>query len=390
MNHKICMLVTSTFTYDTRVQKETKTLAQDGGYDVTVFALHKGDAPQDETRDDYHVERIHIRSRRWGKSLPVRAIKYLEFCAHAVRRITRIHPAIVHAHDVDALIPGYIAASLSRAELIYDAHELWAERQHNIIRYPWLRRLVVAFEGLLSRRADAIITVNPSLANHLAEQHSIPMPTVLMHCQEYQPVARNDIIRQEFGIPPDQRIVIYAGLMKPGRGLDMLIRAAPYLDDAVIILMGPERIRGELEDLTGELGVQDLVYFRDPVSPEEVQHYVASSDVGVMPTQNVDLSYYYGAGNKLFHYLAAGIPAAVSDHPEKRRIVETYGVGVVFDETDPQDIARAINELLNDEETYQAMCQRAREATQETLNWRVESRKLLSLYVQLLEKSTAI
>jgi glycosyltransferase involved in cell wall biosynthesis len=383
------MLVTSTFTYDTRVQKEAKTLAQDAGYDVTVFALHKGDAPQVERRDGYQVERIHVRSRSWGKNLLARAIKYLEFCVRAIRRVKRFHPAVVHAHDVDALIPGYIAARLGRAKLVYDAHELWAERQHNIIRYPWLRRLVVAFEGLLSSRADAVITVNPSLANHLAEQHCIPIPTVLMHCQEYQPVARNDILRQEFNLPPDQRIIIYAGLMKPGRGLDLLIRAAPYLDRAVIILMGPERIRSQLERLATELEVRDRVFFRDPVPPEEVRHYVASADVGVMPTQNVDLSYYYGAGNKLFHYLAAGIPAAVSDHPEKRRIVETYGVGAVFDETNPQDIARAINQLLNDETAYQAMCRRAQKATRETLNWKTESGKLLSLYAQLLETDPA-
>jgi glycosyltransferase involved in cell wall biosynthesis len=382
--NRVAMLVTSTFTYDTRVQKEAKALAQEGGCDVTVFALHKGDAPRTERRDGYRVERIHVRSRSWGKNLPARAVKYLEFCVRAVRRITRLRPAVVHAHDVDTLIPGYVASLLSRAKLVYDAHELWVERQHNVIRYPWLRQLVIAFEGALSRQADAVVTVNPSLAGYLAKQHDIPQPTVLMHCHEYQPIEPSDVLRQELGIRPEQRIVIYAGLMKPGRGLDRLIHAAPYLDQAVVVLMGPERIRDSLERLTKELKVQDRVLFRDPVPPEEVRHYVASADIGVMPTQNVDLSYYYGSGNKLFHYLGAGVPAAVSDHPEKRRIVETYGVGVVFDETDPQDIARAINALLNNEETYRAMSQRAREATREELNWSLESRKLLSLYARLL------
>jgi glycosyltransferase involved in cell wall biosynthesis len=383
------MLVTSSFTYDTRVQKEAKTLAEDGGYDVVVFALHRRSEPQVELRDGYRVERIHVRSRGWGKSLLARAVKYMEFCVRGVRRITRLNPVVVHAHDVDALIAGYVAARLSQAKLIYDAHELWAERQHNVIRYGWLRRLVIAFEGILSRRAGAVITVTPSLANHLAAQHRIPVPAVLMHCQEYQPVERNSILRQELDIRPEQRVVIYAGLMKQGRGLEELIRAAPYLNRAVIVLMGPELIRERLERLARDVGVQDRVLFRDPVPVAEVERYVASADIGVMPTQNVDLSYYYGAGNKLFHYLGAGLPAAVSNHPEKRRIVETYGVGVVFDETDPRDIARAINELLNDDETYTAMSQRARIVTRETLNWQVESRKLLSLYAQLLETNSA-
>lgn len=385
MTSTISMLVTSSLTYDTRVQKEARALAQEAGYDVTVFALSVGGSPRVELRDGYRVERLEVRSKSWGKSLPVRAVKYLEFCMRAIRRITQLRPAVVHAHDVDALIPGYVAARLTRAKLVYDAHELWAERQHNIIRHAWLRRMVVGFERTLSRRAHAVITVNRFLANYLAERHKLPMPTVLMHCQESQLIERNDVLRQEFKIPRNQRIVIYAGLVKPGRGLDMLIRAAPYVDDAVIVFMGPEHIRGQLERLARELDVHNRVFFRKPVPTEEVQRYIASADLGVTATQNIDLSYFYASENKLFHYIAAGIPAAVSDHPEKRRIVESYGVGAVFDETDPQDIARVINGLLNDEETYRDMCQRARAAARDTLNWRVESRKLLSLYARLLE-----
>ena len=120
--------------------------------------------------------------------------------------------------------------------------------------------------------------------------------------------------------------------------------------------------------------------------PDEVARYVTSADLGVIPTQDVDLSYHYGAGNKLFHYIMAGIPAAVSDQPEKQRIVETYGVGAVFDQSDPQDIARVINSLLNDRERYERMCRNARRAAREELNWGHEARKLLALYERLLER----
>jgi glycosyltransferase involved in cell wall biosynthesis len=81
----------------------------------------------------------------------------------------------------------------------------------------------------------------------------------------------------------------------------------------------------------------------------------------------------------------AGVPVAVSNQPEKRRIVETYAVGAVFDETDPYDIARVINQLLDDEQTYQAMCQRARQVSHDIFNWEIESCKLLALYAHLLD-----
>ncbi len=382
---KIAMLVINAFTHDTRVQKEAKALTQ-AGYEVTVFALHGKGLLEQETRDGYQVERIRVRSRVWGTHLFIRLLKYLEFSARVIRCIVRLHPGFVHAHDVNALLPAYIAARLASAYLIYDAHELWAERRAVLLRSDFLRRFVKFIEGTLARRADAVVTVNPSIADLLAKQYNLSsVPIALMHCQEYEEAERTDILRQEFSIPEDYHIVIYAGLMCRGRGLENMIAAARYLDKAVVVLMGPNRMKGKLRGLIAEQNLENRVFIREPVPPSDVTRYVSSADLGVIPTQNVDLSYYYGSGNKLFHYLMAGIPAAVSDHPEKRRIVEAYNVGVVFDETDPQNIALVINQLLKDEQTYQAMCARARQVSRDVFNWEIESRKLLTLYQRLLD-----
>ena len=183
---RVCMLVTTNFTYDSRVQKEAKSLTQDGGYEVTVFALRKGNAPLTERRDGYRVERIQLASKTWGKHLAIRLFKYMEFCLRIIRRVVNLKPAIVHAHDVDTLIPGYIAAQLSRARLVYDSHELWAVRTHNVIRYPWLRNLVTTVEGYLARRADLVITVSQTIADYLAEAYDMPKPLVLMNTHAYQ------------------------------------------------------------------------------------------------------------------------------------------------------------------------------------------------------------
>jgi glycosyltransferase involved in cell wall biosynthesis len=379
----IAMLVINPFIHDTRVQKEAKALAH-AGYDVTVYALHKPGLPRTETRDGYDVVRITIRPHQWRVNSLRLLVKYLEFCLRAIHQIQQQHPAIIHAHDVNALIPAFLAARRTHASLIYDAHELWAERRATLLQSAALRRFLRWIEGTLARRAAAVITVNPSIAELLQQQYQLPTcPTVLMHCQEFAIPARNDILRREFDIPPDQRIVIYPGLFVQGRGLEHLIAAAPYLDRAVIVLMGRNQLGNKLQTQIANLGLEQHVFIRLPVPPEEVLHYVASADIGVMPTQSIDLSYHYGAGNKLFHYMMAGIPAAVSDQPEKRRIVETYQIGAVFDQTDPQDIARVINQLLNDTETYTAMSQRARELARDQFNWQLESQKLLRLYQRL-------
>jgi glycosyltransferase involved in cell wall biosynthesis len=381
----VVMLVLNAFRHDTRVRKEAKSLTQ-AGYQVTVFALHEAGLCEHEIQDGYQVDRIHVRSRSWGNSSFMRSLKYLEFSLRFVYRTIKLHPAVLHAHDVNALVPGFVAARLTGAHLIYDSHELWSERRTPLLRAAWLRRLLTFVEGLLARRADAVITVNMSLARHIADRHRTPLPTVIMHSQEYETVERSDVLRQELDIPAGKHIAIYAGRLAPDRGLEYLIEAAEALDRTVVVLMGQDRMNGTLQRLIAERGVHERVLIREPAPPAEVLRYVASADLGVVPTQSIDLSYHYSLGNKIFHYLMAGIPLAVSDQPEKRHIVETYGVGAVFDQTDPKDIARAVNELLADENEYAAMCQRARKIAREKFNWQIESQKLLALYDRLLHK----
>ena len=95
---------------------------------------------------------------------------------------------------------------------------------------------------------------------------------------------------------------------------------------------------------------------------------------------------YYALGNKIFHYIAAGVPIAVSDQPERRRIVQKYGVGIVFDASDPQDIARKIRHVLQDPQSCQQMRQRARQAHLTELNWEKEAQKLCQVYQELEAK----
>jgi glycosyltransferase involved in cell wall biosynthesis len=55
--------------------------------------------------------------------------------------------------------------------------------------------------------------------------------------------------------------------------------------------------------------------------------------------------------NKIFEYLASGLPIVVADYPEARKIADDHGVGVTFDPYDPRSIAAAINRLAENSET---------------------------------------
>jgi len=373
------MSVLNKFKHDTRVIKETRSLVN-AGHNITVYALNDGQLPNYEERDGFRVKRINQRVLHWRLRPP--GLVYVETVLKMSHRLIQEKADVYHAHDAKALPACYLAAKVRRVPLVYDAHEFVPHAGGNNWRGRFKAKLWYFFERHLIRQADGVITINVSIAQELAQLYDVE-PTVLMNCQEYVDVPRNDVLREELRIAPEDRIAIYPGIFAPGRGLEQLIKGAEYLDHVVLVLMGPDKLEGELQKLVQDLGVEDSVKIRAPVPPENVPRYVASADIGVMPTQAIRPSYYYGSGNKLFHYIMAGIPAAVSDHPEKRRIVETYDIGAVFDESDPRRIARTINSLLSDEDRYQQMCRNAKEAARTDLNWSVEEQKLIGLYCSL-------
>ena len=92
-----------------------------------------------------------------------------------------------------------------------------------------------------------------------------------------------------------------------------------------------------------------------PVPPELVEAYASSADVGVSPIVPSCLNYRYSLPNKLFQYMAAGIPVVASDFRQVREVVEGSGCGLVVDTTRPEAIARGIRRVLADPAEAAAM-----------------------------------
>ena len=110
----------------------------------------------------------------------------------------------------------------------------------------------------------------------------------------------------------------------------------------------------------------------------------ASADIGVAPIENVCLSYYLCSPNKLFEYLLAGLPVVTSDFPELKRVVEQFQVGGYFDPSSPEQIASAVEMVLNDS-TMSEKLVAAKQRILADYCWENESVKLLEAYESIVE-----
>jgi glycosyltransferase involved in cell wall biosynthesis len=386
------MFVINGVSADTRVIREAASLAA-AGHDVTVLGMREGAQAAHEVLEGFRVERVRRDPQPRGIEAPAGSEKagpgalglawaLLDYWRHATFRARALRADAYHAHDLVTL-PAAWAARLGRpARLVYDAHELFTE----IGRLGRLPRLVLGLlERLLIGRADRRITVNASIARELARRYGVPEPLVIRNCPRSTgtpPSQEASPLRSYAGVPDGLPIVLFQGMFMPHRGLENLVRAVPFLPSAHLVLMGWGPLAEPLKELASSQGMALRVHVVAGVPLADLLVYTAGADVGVIPYRNVGLNNYYTSPNKLFEYVAAGVPIAASRFPELRRVVEGLHLGRTFDPERPEDIAATLAAMLQDPAALAAVRARVAAAAPD-FTWEAESRKLVGLYAEL-------
>jgi glycosyltransferase involved in cell wall biosynthesis len=159
-----------------------------------------------------------------------------------------------------------------------------------------------------------------------------------------------------------------------------------HVPGAVLVIRGPEHeVYGPAyHALARRVGVSERVYCVGPVPSARVVEAARAGDIGLWTLlANVGLNFHYALGNKIFEYLAAGLPLLVADLPEARRLVQRYQVGLCFDPDSPASIAAVINRMVHEHgfwETCQAHIPLALQAMQADQEWA----RLVDVYRKLM------
>ncbi len=375
--HHVVMLVRNAYTHDTRVEKEARTLVE-AGHRVSIVADAAPGLPARETRGGSDVHRVARRGPR---------IPGLRFVIHEwrlARRLRALRPTVLHAHDTNALVPVALTAARLGIGYVYDAHDLWLgrpRRQRGRLYFA-LSQLYHAFvERLLVPRAAAVLAVSPPIAGHLRRRYGLPVVHLVPNYPEVgAPVERRELRDLPGGeaIDPERPVVLYLGGLMAGRGLEQLVDAVGLVPEVQLVLLGSGAEEGALRTRADAAGAS--VHLLAPVAPDLVESYAASADVGVSPIVPSCLNYRYSLPNKLFQYMAAGIPVVASDFRQVRAVVEGAECGVVVDTTRPEAIAKGIRRVLADLTEAAAMGARGRAAVIDRYNWSAPAHTLRAIY----------
>ncbi|HET8862108.1 MAG TPA: glycosyltransferase family 4 protein [Solirubrobacterales bacterium] len=371
------MLLHKSVANDTRVRREAGALAG-AGHEVTIVHLPPPDA--DPEVPGLPAATVPATLGRGRRRMPHPVRLGIE-AARLGLRAGATGPDVVHAHDAAMLLPGMLAARKARAKLVYDSHELATGVPYRRGAWP---AVVSGVERLGAPRADAVITVSDGIATRLSERYPLRRPpTVVRNLPDLPPprAAPAPDLRLELAIG-EAPLVLHQGAAAPGRGCEVLLAALGLMPDAHLLFLGAEGgYADRLRSTARGQGLEKRVHMLPPVSPETLLSYTAQADVGVSLLEASCENHRLALPNKLFEYLAAGLPVVVSDLPETGKLVRERGVGWCADPSDPEAVATALRSALA-QRGEEGLRERVARAAAE-LSWERERPRLLSLYEDL-------
>ncbi|MGG7058106.1 glycosyltransferase [Clostridium tertium] len=427
MSKKIGMFVWNHFTNDARVLRECTALAEKG-YDVKLIAIHdtkQKDLKKVESRDGFNIVRVSryprylvlinkiISKIKREKilTIPLLLLLNMIFYANPVIAIVlmiimailsikkvrgfltkshiflgmvieglKFNADMYHSNDLNTLPQGIICSKiLRRRYLVYDSHEVQSSRTGYGKQAYYIEKILIKF-------IDKMIMTNRTRAEYVKKLYNIELPEMIHNYPFY---TKDDSIENKYDIytildiPRDKPILLYQGGIQVGRGLDKIVEAIDKFNDGITVFIGDGKLKPEIIKMVEDRNLQEKVRFLNKVPVDELKYYTANAYLGFQVLNNVCFNHYSASSNKLFEYMMSKVPVVACNFPEIKRVVQDEEIGIVVDSHNPDEIAKAVNIMLENKELHEKFrknCVNAREK----YNWNKEKDKFVRIYDNLL------
>lgn len=186
----------------------------------------------------------------------------------------------------------------------------------------------------------------------------------------------------------DGRLTIgFVGRMLPGKGLNVLAAALEQLksEEWRLLVVGDGSEREGFEQRLAAAGLSDRATFTGAIEYDLVPEYFHQMDVLVLPTQTTK-RIREQFGRVLVEAMASGVPAIGSTCGA---IPEVIGdAGLVFAEGDAGALAKALGQMLSDDEMRERLVVAGHEQVKQ-YTWDRVADKTYELYRQVVDARTA-
>ena len=175
------------------------------------------------------------------------------------------------------------------------------------------------------------------------------------------------------GLIPGKKNLLFFGLIREYKGLDILLEAFNRLDDTYQLIVAGEPYGSfeKYQRIIDNSPAKDRIrLFTRYIKDSEVKDYFSAADLAVLPYRSATQS---GISAIAYHF---EVPMVVTDVGGLRQTIGDCGTGLVASKADPDLIAGEIREYFSNE-NLKTLCINSIRAEKERLSWKTFSRRLL-------------
>jgi glycosyltransferase involved in cell wall biosynthesis len=344
-----------------------------------IFPAYRGRLYRRETTPDGLV--VH---RVWCYPAmgtgPKRMLNYLSFAVTALAGLVccrRPDLLFVESPPLCLSLPGWIAARLWRTPMTFNVADLWPDTvvALGVLREGPALRLARRLETWSYARSRLVNAVTDGIRETLIRDREMDPARVTflpngVDPALFAPGAADPALAAELGLE-GRSVILYAGTLGLAQGLDVALDAmklvAPRRPEVLLVFLGDGSDRRRLEDRVHSERIPGVRFLDARPLPEVARLYrLAVAGLAVLRR----LPLFEGARpSKLFPIMASALPVLYSGAGEGARLVTGAGAGLAAPPEDPEALAQALLQLLQDPEAARAMGRSGRAYAEAHLAW---------------------
>ena len=360
----IAIIKSNSIIYDVRVRKISRSLAK--RYNPLILGWHREDKDINLNNSDLNAPiklfglKAPVGKMRLGFYIPI-------FWFWVFIQLIIYRPKVVHACDLDVIIPSYLYKMLFRKKLVFDLFDRYA-MAYIPKKISVLYFIINAVEELFCHHADMLIIVGDNVLTTFKKEPKCY--SVIRNCPE---LSKNNNVIQDNSI----LTLLYTGGIVRNRGLERITEAMENLDNIELVVAGQVIDKQFFETIikTPKLKYQGLL------QPNDALNLVASAGaMVVLYDLNLPINQIANP-NKTFEAMMFGIPLITN---VQIQLINDIEYGLVVDYNNIEQIRSAIITLRDNRELRKSLGDKGKKAFMEKYNWGIMEERLFSVYKRLI------
>ncbi len=311
----------------------------------------------------------------FSRTARVMIVSWHMFRQNCARKIKRNHCAQV----LSAGLGGFLVKKIKGTPYVvytYSADIL--EFSRNFLTL-WIMKKV--FSGCEHIIANSVFTKSLVTGHGLASADKVSVSTPAVDTEIFDPARGDGGIREKYGIKGERKMILTVSRLAARKGhenvLAALSDAVKFCQEITYVIVGEGPMRGQLEALVAEKGLEKNVIFAGEMPPEELVFFYNACDIFIMTPRHIkEEGDVEGFGIVFLEANACGKPVIAGKSGGVIEAVVDGETGFLVEPKDINGIRDAMLKLLNDEDLCRRLGERGRERVLREFDWASRCKKL--------------